>query len=459
MRYRSLGWLLLGAWMGVWPLAAHADDLSNARAALQKGDLRTAQILLRNIVRSDPRNGEAHYWLGRVSFELGDPVVAEREADAAAQRGYDPYLTTQLLGQALLDQSKFAPLLDQMKPDGKDASLDAAILVFRGDAHMGLDQQDAARKDINDAEAKSPNTAEPLLAEARLLLARGDVDGAQAKIDRAISVQPKSTEALLAKSKILRARGDLNGALAVLDDLIRDQPSIVQARLDVLARLDRANLAIALHKTELANQDLAAVLNAVPGNAPAIYLQAVMAAQAKDYKAADAYLAKIAAVIQSIPPGYYLLAIVKEQLGQIEQAETAAESYLARAPNDLAAYKVLARIQFAKRRPDQVIDTLGKIVASGTADAEIYDLLGRADAMTGRADDAVKAYQKAQNLAPNDVRGQGQLAGVRMGMGQPDAAMGDLEHTLQLAPTLPAVGEALFFAALATGDIDILLLN
>ncbi len=39
-----------------------------------------------------------------------------------------------------------------------------------------------------------------------------------------------------------------------------------------------------------------------------------------------------------------------------------------------------------------------------------------------------------------------------MGMGDPDAAMGDLEHTLALAPNLPAVGEALFFAALATGD-------
>ena len=39
-------------------------------------------------------------------------------------------------------------------------------------------------------------------------------------------------------------------------------------------------------------------------------------------------------------------------------------------------------------------------------------------------------------------------------MGDADAAMGDLEHTLQLAPKPPAVGEALFFAALATGDLD-----
>ena len=154
MRYRSLGWLLLGAWIGVWPLAAHADYLSNARDALKKGDLRAAQIDLRNAVRSDPQNAEAHYWLGRVSFELGDPVAAEREADAALDRGFDPQLATRLLGQALLAQNKFDDLLQKLKPDGKDADLDAIILVFRGYAQIGLKQPDAAQKAFNDAEQR-----------------------------------------------------------------------------------------------------------------------------------------------------------------------------------------------------------------------------------------------------------------------------------------------------------------
>ena len=66
----------------------------------------------------------------------------------------------------------------------------------------------------------------------------------------------------------------------------------------------------------------------------------------------------------------------------------------------------------------------------------------------------MKAFQKAQALAPNDVGVQTRLASARMGAGEPDAAMGDLEHTLQLAPTEPQVAEALFFAALATGDLN-----
>jgi putative PEP-CTERM system TPR-repeat lipoprotein len=178
----------------------------------------------------------------------------------------------------------------------------------------------------------------------------------------------------------------------------------------------------------------------------------VLEAQARNYKAADVDLDRISGYLGRLQRAYYLLAVVKEQLGQLEQAEDAARKYLGHAPNDLAAYKVLARIQFAKHRPDQVITTLAKVVESGKGDADAYDMLGRAYAATGHGDQAIASFQKAQNLAPNDVGVQTRLASVRMGMGDVGTAMDDLEHTLKLAPKLPAVAEALFFAALATGD-------
>lgn len=446
MRYRSLGSIGLVAMLALWPMAAHADYLSNARAAMKKGDLKAAQIELRNAVRSDPQNAEAHFWLGRVAFELGDPVAAEREAAAARERGYDPAQAVPLQAQALLAQNKFDALLDTLKPDGKNAALDAAILVARGYAQIGLRRPEDAQKSFAEAQQVAPNAVDPLLADARLAVARADLVTAEARIDRAIAAQPKSSDALLAKSQLLRLKNDPNGAMAVLDELIRDQPSITQARLD------RASLALALGKIDQGKTDIDAVLKGTPGNVQAIYLRAVLAAQSRDFKAADADLERIASYIARIQRAYYLQAVVKEQLGQYEQAEEAARKYLARSPNDLAAYKVLARIQFAKRRPDQVIDTLAKVVESGKGDAEAFDLMGRAYAATGRSTDAVKAFEKAQAMAPKDVGLQTRLASVRMGMGEVDAAVGDLEQTLQLAPKLPAVGEALFFAALATGD-------
>ena len=438
----------MGAWFGIWPIAAHADYMSNARESLKKGDLKSAQIDLRNAVRNDPQNAEAHYWLGKVAIELGDPVAAEREATAARDRGFDPRLAVPLLAQALMAQNKFDAVLERLKPDGKDGPLDAAILVSRGYAQIGLRRPEDAQKSFADAEAAAPNAVEPLLADARLALARNDIPAAQEKIDRAVAAQPKSAEALLAKSQLLRIKNDGPGALAVLDGLVADQPSVTQARLD------RASLTLAMGKNDLAKADIDSVLKSTRGNVQAIYLQAVLRAQTKDFKGADEDLQRIPTYIGRIPRGYYLQAVVKEQLGLLAEADDAARKYLSRAPNDLSGYKVLARIQFAQRRPDQVIETLAKVAETGKADADIYDLLGRAYASTNRAAEAVQSFQRAQSLSPNDVGLQTRLASVRRGQGDIEAAVGDLEHTLELAPKLPAVGEALFFAALASGNMD-----
>jgi cellulose synthase operon protein C len=447
MRKQHLGWLLLAVWLGILPTTVRADDLGDARKALQKGDLRAAQIDLRNAVRADPQNAEAHFWLGKVSLELGDAVAAEREARAARDRGFDPHQAVPLLAQSLLAQQKPKDLLAELNPEGKDAVLDASILVARGYAQIALNQMNEAQASFTLAEKTAPNAVEPLLAGARLLASRGDIAGAQEKIDRAINVQPKSPEALLAKAEILRTKGDAAGSLAVLDQMLTDQPG------NIRALIDRAGLLVAMGKADKAKPDIDAVLKATPGNVQAIYLQAVMQAQAKDFKGADATLDKINAYIPRIPRGYYLQAIVKEQLGQAAQAEEAIRRYIARSPNDLAGYKVLARLQFAKRRPDLAAETLAKVVESGQGDAETYDLLGRAYASIGRSEDSVKAFQKAETLAPNDVGLQTRLASARMGAGQAQSAVDDLERTLELAPTAPQVGEALYFAALATGDL------
>ena len=448
MLYRSLGAIALGVWLAGAPVPAYADYMSNARDSMKKGDLKSAQIDLRNAVRNDPQNAEAHYMLGRVSIELGDPVAAEREAMAARERGFDPHQAVPLLSQALLAQGKYQKLLDDLKPEGKDATLDASILVSRGFALIGLRRPDEAQKSFAEAQAVAPNAVEPLLADARLSVARADLSGAQAKIDRAIAAQPKSPEALLAKAQLLRLKNDGPGAMAVLDDLIAGQPTVTQARLN------RASLALAMGKNDQAKIDIEAILKATPGNVQAIYLAAVMEAQAGNFKAANDALERISGYIPRLERAYYLQAVVKEQLGLLEQSEESARKYLARFPNDIAGYKVLARVQFAKKRPDLVIETLGKVAESGKGDAETYDILGRAYSATNRAAEAVAAFQKAQTMAPNDVMLQTRLASARMTMGDVEAAMGDLEHTLELVPKAPAVGEALFFASLASGDLD-----
>lgn len=452
--YRVVLWLMLAGAVCLGPRAAQADDaatdLAKGRASIQKGDLRTAQVDLRKAVRTDPQNAEAHYWLGWVSFEIGDPVAAEREATAAQQRGYDTKATTRLLGQALLAQDKFDTVLKTMQPGGRDPVLDAAILVLRGYAEMGLDRRDEAQAAFDAAQQKAPETVDSLLGASRLALLRRDLDTARAKIDRALALQPQSPEALLARAQVLRMSGDAKGARAVLDQLLAGQPRATDM---VQARLDRATLELAANQIDAAKADIAEVLKAVPNSVQAIYLQAAMAARAQDYQDANEKLQRIATFIPRIPRAYYLLALVKERLGQLEQADAAAHLYLAQARDDPDAFKMLARVQLARHRPDLVVATLGPLVDAGKADAEMFDLLGNAYAMGGQAEQAVHAFQQARARAPGDVDAQTRLASMHIGLGQPYAAVADLERALEVLPKVPEVGAALFFATLATGDL------
>lgn len=447
MRHNYFGGLLLIGLIGMWPLAAHADYISSARTALQKGNLRAAQIELRNAVRSDPQSAEAHFLLGTVSLALGNPVAAEREARAAQARGFNPIRVIPLLARSLLAQHRFDTVLKDLTPDTKNPDLDAVILVYRGYAQVGLKHLDDAQKSFEQAASTAPRSVDPLLAETHLAEMRGDLKAAQGSIARAVALQPKAPKVMLAEAQLLRMQHKNNQALKVLNALVQEQPSLLQARLE------RAALEVGLNKLAAAKSDLALVQKAMPGNVEAIYLDAVMAAQRKDFKAANADLERISPFISRIPRAYYLVGVVKEQLGQLAVAYQAATRFLARAPDDVPANILVARLDFAQGRPNDAIATLAKFTKSGKAPAGVYVILGQAYEATGRGAEAVQAFQRAAALAPHNIGIQLSLASATLRQDQPDEAMRELENTLHQAPKSPVVSENLFFAALATGDM------
>ena len=447
MRNRLQLWLWAGAFALLCPAMANADYLSDGKKAFAKGDLRAAGVQLRNAVRTDPQNAEAHLLLGRVQFELGDLPAAEKEIQAAIDRGYDKQQALPLLISTYLAAGKYEKALEDFKVGNLNAASDSMILVARGLAYNGLQRLDEAEKAFNEAEALAPNSLQPALASARLALARGDLETAQKKLERAEKISPNVLDVELLKSQLLRMQNDAAGALALLNLVIVKQPNSLRALTD------RASLYLALGRDAEAKADNEAVLAFRPNDVTAIFMKALLAARAQDFVTADANLAKIDRYLARLPRAYYLQAVVKQKLGLLEQAEDAAIRYNGREPNDLDGVKMLARIELLKRKPVPVIASLNKTVAAGRADADIYDLLGRAFSMNGQPSEAVEAFGRAQLLAPDNVGVNSRLASAHLRAGETDAAIIDLERTLRLAPTDTAVSEQLFAAALATGDL------
>ena len=446
-RYRSHWQLLVGAAALLWPAMASADYLSDGRQALLKGDMKSAVVQLRNAVKADPQNAEAHFLLARVQLELGDIPAAQKEAQNALDRGFDKQQVLPLMISTYLMQGKYQEALENFQVENKGAATDSIILVARGYAYTGLQQWDAAQQAFNNAELLAPNSLQPALAGARLAVSRGDLETAQAKLDRALRIAPNVIDVQLLKTQVLRMQNNAPDALALLDELIAKQPGFLRARAD------RAGLYLALGRDEEARADNDAILALKPADVQAIFMRALLAARARDFKVADVQLDQLSHFLGRIPRAYFLQAVVKQKLGQMEQAEEAASRYAGREPDDMDGIKLLARIQLLKRKPVPVIDALNRLAASGRADSDIYDLLGRAFSINEQPSEAVEAFRRAQQLAPENVDVNTRLAGARLRIGETDAAVGDLERSLRLAPGDTAVGEQLFAAALATGEL------
>src|SRR5262250_1245033 len=79
---------------------------------LAKGDLKAAEIEMRNAIRQSPDDPVIRARLAQVYLDFGDAASAEREARAARERNGDEADYLSILSGALLRQGKFSDLLD-----------------------------------------------------------------------------------------------------------------------------------------------------------------------------------------------------------------------------------------------------------------------------------------------------------------------------------------------------------
>ncbi len=442
--------LLVGttAASGAWYWHRSHDQLGIARAAMARGDLRTAQIALRAMVRDRPQSAEAHYRLGAVQLQLGDPVAAEKELRLALAGGWNPRAVQPLLARTTLAQGRFKDVLNDFS--GKDLAPEEAgpLLVVQALAHLGLKELAEAQAAAGEAERLTPQNVDAPLAAARISLARNDPSTAEQKINRALEINPRSADTLVLKGELQHANGKYEAALASFTAALEIAPDAANIRLE------RANTLIVLNQNQKAREDIDIVLKADSRNPVANYFLSVLLIRSSDWQAADIALQKISQVIARFPRGEYFQALVKLNIGELAQASDAATKYVARVPQDIAGYKLLARIDARARRPEQMIEVLSRAEKAGLVDIELLELLGGAYIRNGQTGLAVQALDHAATLASNDSEQLSRIAALRLGIGDASGAEHNLARSLELTPDSNEIGERLVMAALVAGDVE-----
>ncbi len=427
------------------------SSLDKARAAMARGDLRTAQIEFRNAVRNDPNSGMLRYLLAQLSLDIGDVDTADKEARAAVDRGYQPAASTALLLRTYLMRGRHRDLLREFRlptEPNTPPGLAAQVGTARVSASIAGNDIEGAKLELAALRRVAPEAPETFLAEAAIAVAENRRDDLAAAVDRALAIDPDHPDALLRKAALQLDRNDRAGAMTTLARLIARNPNMLQARLI------RADAYLRGGDEAKSREDVEAALRSSPGSVPALFQKAVLQVRAQDFRGADETLTRLAGVLPNIPDGLLLQATVKRALNQTEQALDAAQRYVARRPEDPRGAKLLAAMELERRAPAAAAGVLERLVQRGNADAETYEILSRALLASGRPREAAEMTEKLLELVPNNVGYLTRLAAARLAAGDSAATLRAAEEALKLQADAVAARELLVVAALARGELE-----
>jgi serine/threonine protein phosphatase PrpC len=104
------------------PAVLPADPLKKGREAIDHGDLQTASVEFESLVRREPTNAPAHYWLGRVRLEQRDYQQAAQSFEQALTQQptyYDAYVQAAAAYEAMGDRTKAMAMLNRFAEEKK----------------------------------------------------------------------------------------------------------------------------------------------------------------------------------------------------------------------------------------------------------------------------------------------------------------------------------------------------
>ena len=421
--------------------------ITNAEQYLAKGDLKAAEIELRNAIRVSPDDPVLHARLAQIYMQLDDPVAAEREAKAARVHNGSEADYLPVLARALLRQERFSDVLDLIQLGDRDPALESKLRTALGTAAARVGDRDKARAMLHDATRLDPGAAEPKIQLA-LLLTETNPAEADKLIDDAIAADPRSAEALHAKGEMLRQRGDADGAVRLFEEALKIDPK------NLAAHLSRATVNIERGKFAAADEDLDPILKETPGHVMANYVRALELAKQQKYAEADQIFDRISPIFPRFLAGYYYQAMTKLALRQFAQAETILGNYLARVPSDPSASRLMAGAALQQRAPSRAIAYLKPLVDKLPADAETLSLLGNAYMADGKPELALEQYEKAAALDPVNPKIKTRIALSTINTGHGEEGLAQLEQVFASDAGASIAGPTLVLTELRAGRVD-----
>lgn len=425
------------------------NDLKESRILIRKGDVKTAVVQLKKLVKSYPDSADARYELGAAEFLVGDFVGAERELSLARDYGFSLNQVNPKLAWVMLYQGKFDELFKSVPPCPDEAGCKAEVLSVYARAHLAQNKLDAAEEDIRAALEAQPEADSPRLARVLTLIGRGDLTGAELLVDQVLAAKPKQPEALGLKGDLRRQASDFASAENNYREALEISPRDLNVRLHMVMAI------MAQDHMDDARSEIDKILVTAPKSVLAVYLKTMLLTRANKMQEALETVRPFEKDISATPQGTFLLALIHAGNNNLESAFKYAGTYHVAMPDNIVGTKLLARIEFRLGAFDRVVSLLGPLQDKINGDADALDLLGSAYLAEGRVKEANDVLSDAIKIRPDDqsLRGRLALSHVRQNATH-EEGVHELEDMVNRDPKNVRLDLALFAAHMGSGDYD-----
>lgn len=286
-----------------------SDDVTRGTAAIKAGDWTTARAAFEAAIKKNPKQADAHYYLGLVMDKTGDKAAAEKSYKTAID----------------------------LQPDLQEAAENLTAIYVEGQKY------DEAIGIAKKALARNAKNAEMQLNLAVALSGKGDVDGATKAFDDAVKLAPNDARFYLAYAQHLGAAKKHDDAVAKLKQAQRvagDDPAML------------GTIGFELRTARAVPECIAAFDKAISlkDNADFRTNRAMCKLAAKDKPGALADLQAATSKEPAFAPAHYWLGSVLHDDGKFPEAIAEYDAYLKAAPKGPMAKKADEKMKLAKEK-------------------------------------------------------------------------------------------------------------
>ncbi|MBN8503047.1 MAG: PEP-CTERM system TPR-repeat protein PrsT [Burkholderiales bacterium] len=393
-------------------------SLAAAEAAIQKADHRTAIIHLKVQLQKDASDSRARYLLGKSLLALGDLPGARIELQKAKESGYSADEVWPALGVAMTmsgDARRFIQEAANLEPtQPKDR---AALLAVVAVAHGTLGQVGQAKQAAEEALRAQLGNHEANLALVRVAMAERKLPEARERLDKVLKDANPSVAALLLNVDLLVAeRASDSARMDALKAVLKAENDNIQA-LGAMALMQAS-----AKEFEAAESWLARMQNAHPRHPSTRYHRGLLALMQGNLEVAAAEAEQLLKTFPDSPPFRYLAGTVAFQRGSLLQAAAHLSKVAAQPDAQPGVRKLLARTFLRQGDPSRALVAVRPLIEGGSNDSEALGIAAEAHLQQGDMRAANALFERAIRLNPRDVAAQTSLAWAQMQGG--DTALG-----------------------------------